>query len=81
MAYQVIHDASFKAAQAKVLSPKMDAHYLSGVTWTLEHDPHVGKKISPNVWIIKVVLAPIVVSIYYAINEAKKTVHLLDLTA
>ena len=80
MSYKVIHEPSFNAAQAEI-SPKMDPLYLSDIKWALEHDPHaVGTKISNNVWLTKVVWAPIVASIYYAINETKQTVYLLDLT-
>jgi len=79
MAYTVIRQPGFQAAIA-ALSRNMHPNYMVGVTWTLEHDPHVGQKISANVWIIKVLWAPVVATIYYAINEPQNTVYLLDVT-
>lgn len=54
MTYKVIREPEFQAALAGRFSPDMDPSYMSGVTWTLERDPHKGIRGAENVWLIKV---------------------------
>jgi hypothetical protein len=78
MAYRVLHQPEFRTALAKAFPRGINREYLRGLMWTLEHDPHQGKKASDHVRIIKLLLAPVVVTFYYTIDEAKHLVHLID---
>lgn len=82
MFYRVVKRPEFSSSFARVIpSPTPDEDYfLSGAIWTLERDPHTGKEIQPDVWILKVLWAPIVATIYYAIDETSRVVYLLDIT-
>jgi hypothetical protein len=79
MAYQVIRQPEFDAALARTFSSKMLPGYMETVTWPLERDPHIGKKVNPKTWMFKVLWAPIVVAVYYTIDDARKKVHLIGL--
>ena len=78
MAFKIVKSPSFQAAVQKKHKGNLHPDVLNGVVWTLHRNPHLGIKASKNLWIIKVCLAPIVFTIYYAIDEAKKIVHLVD---
>ena len=82
MAYKVIRQPEFTTnlTKLRIIPPHLHDHYLSGVIWALEHDPRVGKQVGRNVWMIKVIWAPVVPKIFYAINDTQKTVYLLDIT-
>jgi len=82
MAYQVIRQPEFDAAVANKLDKDFNIDFLlSGIKWTLEHNPYVGTKVSEHVWIGIVTIAPIVRKIYYTIDEERKRVYLMDLTS
>ena len=79
--YKVVARKNFRSALCNTLQIKnYPASYMEGVEWTLARDPRAGPKLSSNVRVIQVIWAPIVVNIYYTINDAAKTVYLMDVT-
>jgi hypothetical protein len=81
MPYRIIKQPEFSSSFARIMpGPVPDEEYfLSGTYWTLERDPHIGREIQPDVWILKILWAPIVATIYYAIDERANVVYLLDI--
>ncbi|HTL30593.1 MAG TPA: hypothetical protein VL282_15285, partial [Tepidisphaeraceae bacterium] len=73
MGYRVERQKSFSDAVAAKLAKNFNVdHFFGGLFWTLERDPHKGLLVAKHVWIAKVLIAPIVVTIYYTIDEKSK---------
>jgi hypothetical protein len=81
MAYTIVRDPSYSAALAKNFPKGFDADkFLSGLLWTLERNPQLGTQAAKGVWIAKVQALPIILTIYYTIDQLRNIVHLIDIT-